>query len=147
MRPPGVDEEVLVENLFDCCCCCSGGGWLALNGDEVGVVARKGEGDPGVSGRRKGELRWEGTASEGVVLTRWSGRAWSLLILLLVASLSSLCHCGWSLFAWIDSITAWEAGRARTILRTETCEGLRGKVDFGMDCPRGSLEMVDAVRF
>lgn len=58
MRPPGVDEEVLVENLFGCCCCCcDGGGWLDLNGEEVGVVARRGEGEPGVSGRRKGELR------------------------------------------------------------------------------------------
>lgn len=83
-RAPGVDEEVLTENLFGCCC--TGAGRLALDGDEVGVTERKGEGEPGVSGRRKGELRWEGTAREGVVFVRWSGRAWNLLAESLVES-------------------------------------------------------------
>lgn len=60
-------EEVLGGNRAE--------GWLAFNGDEVGVAVRRAEGDPGVSGRRNGELRWEGRLREEAVL-KGSGRAW-----------------------------------------------------------------------
>lgn len=63
-----------------------GVGWLAFNGDELGVAPRRGEGEPGDSGRRKGELRAEGTPREGVLET-WSGRA-----LCLWENVSGACH-------------------------------------------------------
>lgn len=46
-------DEVLDENRAACV------GWLAFSGDEEGVVFRRGDGDAGDSGRRKGELRGE----------------------------------------------------------------------------------------
>lgn len=73
--PDGVDEaaegvdEVLDENLAFC-------GWLAFNGDDEGVVFRRGEGEAEESGRRKGELRGEDKGAPPPLALIWlTGRA------------------------------------------------------------------------
>lgn len=68
--PDGVDEapegvdEVLEDNLAFC-------GWLAFRGDEEGVVFRRGDGEAGESGRRKGELRGEDSGTPPPLALIW----------------------------------------------------------------------------
>lgn len=71
--PDGVDDEdddVLEANVAVCDA-------VAFSGVDEGVVCRRGDGEAGGSGRRKGELRGEGDGAPPPLDLIWlAGRAW-----------------------------------------------------------------------